>query len=33
LRRPFGRERRWIGFEGVSIPIVYLGTIALVVWA
>ena len=27
------RERRWIGFEGVSIPLVYLGTIALVVWA
>jgi cation:H+ antiporter len=27
------RERRWIGFEGVSIPVVYLGTIALVVWA
>jgi cation:H+ antiporter len=27
------RERRWIGFEGVSIPLIYLGTIALVVWA
>ena len=27
------RERRWIGFEGVSIPVIYLGTIALVVWA
>jgi cation:H+ antiporter len=26
------RERRWIGFEGVSIPLIYLGTIALVVW-
>ena len=27
------RERRWIGFEGVSIPLIYVGTIALVVWA
>jgi cation:H+ antiporter len=27
------RERRWIGFEGISIPLIYLGTIALVVWA
>ena len=27
------RERRWIGFEGVSIPVIYLGTIALVIWA
>lgn len=24
------RERRWIGFEGVSIPLIYVGTIALV---
>jgi cation:H+ antiporter len=27
------RERRWIGFEGVSIPLIYVGTIALVLWA
>jgi cation:H+ antiporter len=27
------RERRGIGFEGLSIPLIYLGTIALVVWA
>ena len=27
------RERRWIGFEGVSIPAVYVGTIALAAWA
>ena len=26
------RERRWIGFEGISIPLVYLGTVALVAW-
>lgn len=24
------RDRKWIGFEGVSIPLVYLGTVALV---
>ena len=27
------RERRWIGFEGVSIPLIYLGVIALAVWS
>ncbi len=26
------RDRRGIGFEGVSIPLIYLGTVALVVW-
>lgn len=26
------RERRWIGFEGVSIPLIYVGVIALAVW-
>jgi cation:H+ antiporter len=24
------RDRKWIGFEGVSIPLIYLGTVALV---
>lgn len=26
------RDRRGIGFEGVAIPLIYLGTVALVVW-
>jgi cation:H+ antiporter len=24
------RDRKWIGFEGISIPLIYLGTVALV---
>ncbi|WP_407317434.1 hypothetical protein UQW22_12995 [Isoptericola halotolerans] len=27
------RDKRGIGFEGVAIPAIYLGTVALVVWA
>ena len=25
------RDRKWIGFEGVSIPLIYVGTVALAV--